>query len=61
MSAVVNLRAARKARARAERRAEADVNAARHGRTKAERAAEDAARDRAARTLDGHEIDGPRR
>ena len=54
---VVNLRAARKARARDARRAEADANAARHGRTKAQRADEEAAAERAQRHLDGHERD----
>ena len=54
---IVNLRAARKARTRAERKTRADSNAALHGRTKAQRAEEAAARERAARTLDGHRID----
>ncbi|KIT15939.1 DUF4169 family protein [Jannaschia aquimarina] len=52
---VVNLRAARKARTRDAKRAEADANAARHGRTKAQKAEEDAAAHRARRHLDGHE------
>jgi hypothetical protein len=52
---VVNLRMARKARARTEKAARADASAARHGRTKAQRAAEEAAAERARRALDGHE------
>lgn len=51
---VVNLRQARKARARAEKRAKGDANAAKFGRTKAEKAreADDAARARS--HLDAH-------
>ena len=59
MSKVVNLRQARKARARDADRREADGNAARHGRTLAERRAEDAAAKAAARHLDGHRRDEP--
>ena len=51
---VVNLRSARKARARAEDRASADANAARHGRSKAQRALEEAEALRARRLLDDH-------
>ncbi|MFN6979257.1 MAG: DUF4169 family protein [Gemmobacter sp.] len=54
MSDIVNLRAARKARARAEARRQADANAALHGRSRAQRAAEEAERIAAARRLDGH-------
>lgn len=50
---VVNLRAARKRRARAAGRAEADANAARHGQTKADRARLAAEAARAKRALDG--------
>ncbi|ETX26778.1 DUF4169 family protein [Roseivivax isoporae] len=59
MSKVVNLNRARKDRARADRRAQADGNAAKFGRTKAQKAreADDAAR--AARHIDGHAL-GPR-
>lgn len=53
MTKPVNLNKARKAKARAQKRAQADANAVKFGRTKAERAAETAARDAAARTLDG--------
>ena len=51
---VVNLRAARKAKAREAAKSEADANAARFGRTKAERAAEEDAKARATRHLDAH-------
>jgi hypothetical protein len=54
---VVNLSRARKARARDDKKRQADANAARHGRSKAERQAAEAAKDRAARHLDGHERD----
>ena len=54
---VVSLSRARKDRARAARRAEADANAARHGRTKAERDAEAARAEAARRMLDGHALD----
>lgn len=57
MSKVVNLRRARKAKARGEAARSADANAARHGRTKAERRAEEDAADRAARHVDGHEVE----
>ena len=51
---VVNLKAARKARARDEARAAADANAARHGRSKAERLRAAAEEDKAARDHEGH-------
>lgn len=54
MAEVINIRQAKKALARAKDRAQATQNAAKFGRTKAERQAEDAARDTAARHLDGH-------
>ncbi len=57
MAKIVNLRQARKAKARSEARAEADGKAARHGRTKGEKAAEEADRARAARDLEGKRID----
>lgn len=50
----INLRQARKARARAQKRREADANAARFGRTPAERARDEGARTRAERMLDQH-------
>jgi hypothetical protein len=55
MAELVNLRAARKAKARAAARAKADENAVRFGRTKAEREIEAARAEKAARDLDGHE------
>lgn len=54
MAQVVNLRAARKAKNRAEKRAEADRNAVKFGRTKAERALDAAEAAKAKRDLDGH-------
>lgn len=58
---VVNLRMARKRRARDAARAEADGNAARHGETKAAREAREAEAARASRALEGHARagDGP--
>jgi hypothetical protein len=53
MAEIVNLRQARKGKARAEARAQADANAAKFGRTKAQKAVE-AARARA-------ELDGKKR
>lgn len=50
---VVNLNRARKARDRAEEKAQADANAVRHGRTKAERMLEAARAEKAKRALDG--------
>lgn len=52
----VNLRRARKAKARAAARAEADTNAALHGRTKGERTAEAADAARRAAHLDHHRL-----
>jgi phage protein D len=51
-SKVVNLNKARKARDRAEEKAQADANALRHGRTKAQRLLEATQADKARRTLD---------
>jgi hypothetical protein len=55
---IVNLRRARKAKARGEREASAQENRRRFGRTKAEKAKEVAEREKAARTLDDHRRDG---
>lgn len=55
---VVNLRAARKAKARDEKRAQGDANAARHGRTKAERARQEAEAAQARQRLDAHRREG---
>lgn len=52
MSEVVNLRSARKAKARSQDKAQAATNRAAFGRTKAEKAAESAAKDRLRRALD---------
>lgn len=58
MAEIVNLRQARKARQRDEKRAAADENAARFGRTKALKALEKARNDRAEAMLDAHRRDG---
>lgn len=55
MAEIINLRAARKAKDRADARAKGDENAVRFGRTKAEKALEAARVDKARRDLDGHE------
>jgi hypothetical protein len=55
---VVNLRMARKRRARDAARAEADGSAARHGEPKPARDAREAEAARARRTLEGHARDG---
>lgn len=57
MGEVINLRMARKARARVEAATQADANRARHGRTTAEKARDSAERERRERTLDGARID----
>lgn len=49
---VVNLNKARKARDRAEEKAQADAKAAKHGRTKAQRLLDAARADKAKRALD---------
>jgi hypothetical protein len=58
---ILNLRLARKRRARDAARAEADARAARHGEAKPARAAREAEAERARRVLEGHarEGDGP--
>lgn len=56
MAEVINLRLARKTRARREAEAQASANRAKFGRTKAQKAAEDAARERLARHVDGHAL-----
>jgi hypothetical protein len=57
--APVNLRAARKARERLKKRAQADGNAARFGRTRAERELQAARADKARAELDAHRRDDP--
>jgi hypothetical protein len=53
MAEVINLRLARKARARRDKEVTAATNRALHGRTRAERAADEATRARAEKQLDG--------
>jgi hypothetical protein len=53
MADVINLRRARKAKARADAGAQAAANRAAHGRSKVAKAAERRAADRLVRTLDG--------
>ena len=55
MAEIVNLRAAKKARQRAEARAKGDENATKFGRTKAEKDLEKTRAEKARRDLDGHE------
>jgi Domain of unknown function (DUF4169) len=57
MAEIVNLRRARKDKARRERESEADANRRRFGRTKAEKAADKDARERARREVDSKRID----
>lgn len=57
MAEIVNLRQARKAKARAGKQAAAAENRVRFGRTKAERDAEAARRQLADKGLDGHRRD----
>ena len=57
MAEIVNLRRARKDKARQQRGSEADANRRRFGRTKAEKAADKDAQDRAQREVDGKKID----
>lgn len=57
MGDVVNLRRARKARARSDREQEAERNRLAHGRAKAEREVTSAERDLAARRLDGARLE----
>lgn len=54
---IINLRSVKKARKRAESRAQGDANAAKFGRSKAERLAEAKTRDKNKRVLDGHALD----
>jgi hypothetical protein len=57
MGEIINLRRARKAKARAEKEATAAANRAAFGRTKAEKDAAKTAADHAARSLDGAKLD----
>lgn len=57
MAEIVNLRRARKDKARRQRESEADANRRRFGRTRAEKAADKDAQERATREIDGKKID----
>lgn len=57
MAEIVNLRRARKEKARRERQGEAAANRRRFGRTKAEKAADKDAQERTRRDIDGKKID----
>lgn len=59
MAEVINLRTARKARARTAARAEADANAVRFGRSKALKALEKARADKDRAALDAHRREEP--
>jgi Domain of unknown function (DUF4169) len=54
MAQIINLRAAKKARLRADARAQGDVNAAKYGRTQVQKAAEAAQAEKAKRDLNAH-------
>lgn len=56
----ISLSKFRKAKARAEKKAQADANAVKFGRTRAEKARDDAAEDARKRLLDGHRRDEDR-
>lgn len=58
MAEIINLRQARKTKARDEKRVAGDENAARHGRSKALKSLEKARNDRAEAALDAHRLDG---
>lgn len=57
MTAVINLRLARKRRQRAEKERAADENRALHGRSKAEKERQRLETERAAAFVDGHRLD----
>lgn len=57
MADLINLRQARKDKARAEKEAAAKANRAVHGRTKAEKALKKAKAEKTARDLDSHKRD----
>lgn len=60
MAEIVNLRTARKRKARADKETEAAGNRARFGRTKAERERETAEKALAGKRLDAHKRDEPK-
>jgi Domain of unknown function (DUF4169) len=57
MAEIINLRAARKAKEKAETRAQADANAVKFGRRKGDKALEAARLAQEKRALDGHELE----
>ena len=57
MAEIINLRQAKKRRAREEKTAKAEANRVRFGRSKPERKESDAEREKAARDLDGKKLD----
>ncbi|BCB19090.1 DUF4169 family protein [Bosea sp. ANAM02] len=57
MAEIINLRQARKQKARAQAEKTAEQNRIAFGRTKAERRLTEAERDKAARHIDGHRLD----
>jgi len=59
MADIINLRRARKAKARAEKEAEAGENRARFSRPRREQMSTEATRDMQDRKLDAHRRDGP--
>ncbi len=59
MAEIINLRMARKAKARSENKAQADANRAQHGRSKNERKATEAAIARIDRTVEGARRERP--
>ena len=54
---IINLRQARKNKARTDRTAHAEENRRKHGRTKAERLSESGEQRRALRHIDGHQLE----
>jgi len=59
MADIVNLRQARKAKARDEKSKDADAKRAAHGRTKSEKSLTQAREEKAARDLDAHKVEKP--
>lgn len=57
MAELINLRAVRKAKEKAERRVQADANAHRFGRNRGDKALEAARLEQDKRKLDGHKLD----
>lgn len=57
MAEIINLNRAKKAKARAEKSAQADANRAKHGTPKAVRNLAKARKDKTARDVEGHKLD----